>query len=96
MFDRALAISEKALQRAEALGDSITAEEIAAIHKDFTLTFAKFSASEAPKRLEVGGQVEHVHHFLDDTLDRFTLFAEKYTPLGLLPPADVIEADVVS
>lgn len=67
-FDRSFRLSEKALAHAEKLISDAEAEGketdlklLLALHKDFTQWAAKFSASEAPKRVEVGGEVEHRH-----------------------------------
>jgi predicted transcriptional regulator len=90
-FDRSFRLSERALQRAEEAGDDIDIKSLMAIHKDFTQWSAKFSASEAPKRLEVGGGVEHVHTIGGEVVDRLTAFMSRHE--NLLPPA--IEAEVV-
>jgi predicted transcriptional regulator len=79
-FDRSFRLSERALARAEAEGD-----------KDFTQWSAKFSASEAPKRLEVDGGVEYVHTIGGEVVDRLTAFMSRHE--NLLPPA--IEAEIV-
>ena len=91
-FDRAFRLSERALERAEAQGEDIDIKTLMAIHKDFTVWSAKFSASEAPKRLEVGGGVEHVHTIGGEVVDRLTAFMSRHE--NLLPPA-AIEAEVV-
>jgi hypothetical protein len=95
VFLRALTLSEKRLKRAEELGDEITDDELKAIHKDFTRWAAPWAASQAPKRIEMGGTVSHVHTLVDETVNRIAAFAEKYQG-QFLPPADVVEADVVS
>jgi DNA-binding CsgD family transcriptional regulator len=90
-FDRSFRLSERALARAEAEGDNIDIKSLMAIHKDFTQWSAKFSASEAPKRLEVDGGVEHVHTIGGEVVDRLTAFMSRHE--NLLPPA--IEAEIV-
>jgi hypothetical protein len=96
VFLRALTLSEKRLERAEQLGEEISDEELRAIHKDFTKWAAPWAASQAPKRIQVNGEVVHTHQLLDETAIRLTAFLQKYEPTGLLPPAEVVEAEVVS
>lgn len=96
VFLRALTLSEKRLERAEALGEEISDEELRAIHKDFTKWAAPWAASQAPKRIQVGGEVVHTHTLLDDTAVRLTAFLHKYEAAGLLPPAEAVEAEIVS
>lgn len=96
LFGRALALSERLLSKAEEKGDDITLDELSEIHKTFTQWAAKYAASEAPKRIQVGGQVEHVHVLADETVDRLTKSLEKAERFGLLPPATVVEAEIVA
>lgn len=61
LFDRSLRLSEKALQKAEAEGDEITYEKLVQIHENFTKWASKYAASEAPKRMQFEGSVQHSH-----------------------------------
>lgn len=107
LFTRAIALSEKALERAERLqqdgeelacrkcGDPVlvcsncsapfrtemTLETLMKIHADFTVWGAKFSASEAPKRIEVGGRVDHVQVMDGATIDRLERFMAEHEKL---------------
>ena len=96
IFTRALALTEKALEKAEKLGDEATLDGLVEIHSKITVWASKFAASEAPKRVEIGGKVQHVHVLVDDTVNRISAFAEKYDSLNMLPPANAEEAHVVS
>jgi hypothetical protein len=94
-FDRSFRLSEKALERAEAMGEEIDLRALMAIHKDFTTWSAKFSASEAPKRLEVNGSVEQVHTLSGDVVDRLTAFMQKHQNLLPASRPEVLDAVVV-
>jgi hypothetical protein len=94
-FDRSFRLSEKALQRAEEMGDDIDPKLLVAIHKDFTVWASKFAASEAPKRLQMEGSVQHDHRLIGEaTIERLTSFMAKHDRLLPAGP-EVIEAVVV-
>lgn len=99
VFDRAFALSEKLLNKAEALGDGATVEQLADIHKNFTMWAAKYKLSEAPKRLRHEGSVSHLHGVIQLTAeDKATLMgALRVTQAankGLIAGADdVIDVD---
>lgn len=92
---RALKITEKLVERAEGKGDNISLKEAWKIHDSITKWSAQFAASQAPKRVQLLGEVKHTHILADETIDRMTRFADKYESRGLLP-GQVVEAEVVS
>ena len=103
-FDRSFRLSERALAEAERQADEaekggadnkVDLKALMAIHKDFTVWAAKFSASEAPKRMEMTGSVEQVHTLSGDVMDRLTGFMTRHQ--NLLPAGEprVIDAVVV-
>lgn len=61
LLDRSFTLTEKAIEKAEALGDDATLPQLIEIHENFTKWATKFVTSEAPKRLALEGQVDHVH-----------------------------------
>jgi hypothetical protein len=94
-YDKALAVMDKAIQKVETLGDEATLKELLEATRTITHFTAKFAASEAPKRLEVNGSVEHNYRVIsDETVLRLTSFMEKNQ--NLLVAADAIEAEVIS
>lgn len=94
VFDRALTITERLIEKAESLGDDLTLAEAMDIHKNLTQWAAKFVASEAPKRLQVESEHVEVHKIDDQTLMRLEAFMERHQQY--LPPADVKEAEVLT
>jgi hypothetical protein len=96
VFLRGLSLSEKLLQKIEDKGEEATIEELRDIHKQFTRWAAPWAASQAPKRVQIEGEVVHAHTMLDETATRLTGFLGKYEAMGLLPPAEVEEAEIVS
>ena len=92
LFDKAFLVSERAVNRALEMGDDIGYEQALEVHKSFTTWAAKFAASEAPKRLEMAGRVDHQHHLVaDSTIQRLNAFMAKHQ--ALLPEA--VDAEVV-
>jgi hypothetical protein len=93
LFDKAFLVSERAVHKALEDGDDITYEKALEVHKSFTTWAAKFAASEAPKRLQMEGQVNHNHRLVaDSTIQRLNAFMDKHQ--ALLPEA--VDAEVVS
>jgi hypothetical protein len=95
IFARALTVSERMLSRVENAGDEAEMDDLRRIHKDFTKFFAPWAASQAPKRIEMGGNVTHTHVLVDETVNRVVAFEKKYAEMGYLPPA-AEEAELVS
>lgn len=89
LFDRAFRLTEKAITKAEQLGDELTLKELIQIHREFTVWSASFAASEAPKRLQVSGEIEHKHQLVPMSI--FTALEGVMREQKLLP----IEAEVV-
>lgn len=95
IFDKSFRLTERLIQKAEAEGDDVSLDRLMEIHKNITVWSSKFIVSEAPKRLQMEGNVEHSHRMVsDDTIQRLTTFMAKHQAL-LTAPADAIEAEVV-
>ena len=94
IFARALTVSERMLKRVEEAGDNATAEDLKDIHRHFTKFFAPWAASQAPKRIEMGGNVTHTHVMVDETVNRVVSFEKKYAEMGMLS-GEVVEGEVV-
>lgn len=70
-------------------------KELLAGQKAITQWIGKYAASEAPKRLQINGTVTHEHVAIQDsTVDAIAAFQSHLQRLPL-PPADVIEAQIV-
>ncbi len=91
LFNRAFKLTEKAIERAEKDQDDLTLAELIKIHKEFTVWSASFAASQAPKRVEVKGEVEHTHSLVPASV--FAAIQGVMREQKLLPEA--IEAQVV-
>lgn len=92
LFNRAFAITETLIDKAERLGDQITISEAMEIHKAITQWAAKFAASEAPRRMEFAGTVNHDHKLVPTAL--FAALESVMREQKLLP--EVIEAEVIA
>lgn len=92
LFNRAFAITEKVVSKAEGLGDDITLAQALEIHKSLTQWAAKFAASEAPRRVQLEGKVQHNHVQVPAAL--FAALEGVMREQKLLPP-DVLDAEVV-
>lgn len=64
VFDRSLRLTERLLQQAEMAseqpGEGVL-PLLMEIHKNITVWAGKFAASEAPKRVEMKGSIDHAH-----------------------------------
>ncbi len=70
-------------------GNAATVKELLAGQKQITQWVARFAASEAPKRLEIGGSVIHEHVvMLDDTVDSLRSFEQHMKRIQLSPVID--------
>jgi len=100
MFDRAFAITERLIKKAEDLGDKITIEQAMEIHSKITVWASKFTASEAPKRSDQTTTHTEIHKMDDSTIDRLERFLSKNSRLfGPQMPeikGEVIDAQLVT
>lgn len=102
LFDKATRLTERAVQKVEDKGDEATVEELMEMHKQITVWASKYTASEAPKRLQVEGSVQHEHkHFLPYSEVKRAILVGKEIDENFGRPliageSDVIDAEAVS
>jgi hypothetical protein len=97
VFERSIALTNGLIDRVmeaqqvrcESCGQGeVSIDQLIEIHKSLTTWAAKFTASEAPKRLKLEGGTTTTHVIISDaTITRLTAFAKKYEHAGLLPGA---------
>lgn len=61
VFDRSLKLTERAIKNAEDAGNDLSLAELMEIHNKITIWASKYAASEAPKRMQYEGSVQHAH-----------------------------------
>lgn len=83
LFGRAFAITEKVIEKAEALGDNITIDAAMEIHQKITVWAARFTAQEAAKVVKVSGGVLHGHVMLQD--DTVSALGSLMQHMGTIP-----------
>ena len=99
LFDRAFIVTERLVAKAEKMGDEITWEKAMEFHKALTIWASKFSASEAPKRLDLTSTHTDVLKIDDETFERLNSFMATHSRLLPQPnqqiTGEVVDAEVI-
>lgn len=95
IFDRATRLTERAVERVEALGDNATIEELMEMHKQITVWASKYAASEAPKRISVEGTMEHTFKAAISLADAENLLIARKQLHNIGPKLIAGESDVI-
>jgi hypothetical protein len=89
VFDRSFAITERAIDRVEALGDEAKHADLMEIHKSITMWAAKFVVSEAPKRLEVDSKSEVTYQHVVSLSEANNMLARREEVFRVRPAIEV-------